>query len=76
VVTWEEQVRRRADGLRRVASVVSSAHSRATFLSLADEYDLLADHLMARLTPSAVAASLAMLSGQGASERWAGLGDQ
>lgn len=56
--------------------MVTSAHSRATFLGLADEYDCLADELLAQLTPAAVAASLSLLAGQGASERWGGLGDQ
>jgi hypothetical protein len=54
-----------------------SAHSRATFLGVADDYDCLADQVLAQLAPAAVAASLAMLAGhQGASERWGGLGDQ
>lgn len=74
VVTWEERVRRRADGLRRAASVLASATSRAAFLSLADQYDCCADELMAQHTPAAVAAWLA--GHQRASERWAGLGDQ
>ena len=76
-MTWEERVRRRADGLRRAASVMTSAHSRAAFLSLADDYDRCADELMAQLAPAAVAAPLARLARhQAASERWSGLGDQ
>ena len=76
-MTWEQRVRRRAEGLRRAANLMISAHSRAIFLGVADDYDCLADQVLAQLTPAAVAASLSMLAGhQGASERWAGLGDQ
>jgi hypothetical protein len=77
IVTWEEQVRRRAEGLRRVATVVMSADSRAAFLCLADEYDCLADELMAQPTPASIAASPSWRARhRAASERWAGLGDQ
>ncbi len=41
---WARQLRQRAELLRMAAEIVMHAETRAVFLSLAAEYDRLADH--------------------------------